>query len=266
MLSDLFVTLLRVPTLKKVIWREWYQFLAKHYRRSDWTFMNYGFQDDHTAPLTLDEIDEKDRYCIQLYKRVVGAIDVAGLKLLEVGCGRGGGASFVARYLNPVHVTGVDLSMNAVSFCRKTHSDERLDFQPGDSEHLPFPDATFDAVFNVESSHCYPNLDAFFAEVRRVLKDRGHFLYADLHDRQTVASWRRQIEDSGLAVTEQSDITMNVLTALDRDNDRKEALLQRFVPSLFRRSFADFAGMRGSKIYEAFRSNSLAYCTFVARR
>ena len=33
---------------------------------------------------------------------------------------------------------------------------------------------------NIESSHTYPNLRAFFAEVRRVLKSGGAFLYTDL--------------------------------------------------------------------------------------
>ena len=53
----------------------------------------------------------------------------------------------------------------------------------GDAESLPFGDEMFDAVVNVESSHCYGSTPAFLAQVKRVLRCGGHFLFADLLDR-----------------------------------------------------------------------------------
>ena len=49
----------------------------------------------------------------------------------------------------------------------------------GNAESLPFPDESFDAVINVEASHAYPHFDRFLPELTRVLRPRGHFLYAD---------------------------------------------------------------------------------------
>ena len=46
-------------------------------------------------------------------------------------------------------------------------------FEVGDAEHLPFEDESFEVVTNMESSHTYPNLRAFFSEVRRVLAKGG---------------------------------------------------------------------------------------------
>ncbi|QDU31359.1 Phthiotriol/phenolphthiotriol dimycocerosates methyltransferase [Anatilimnocola aggregata] len=57
---------------------------------------------------------------------------------------------------------------------------EGLSFVVGDAENLPFEDDTFDAVVNVESSHCYRSDPAFLAQVRRVLRTGGHVLFADL--------------------------------------------------------------------------------------
>ena len=175
LLGELFVTFLRVPGLKKTMWRGWYQFLARRYRGADWTFMNYGFHDDASPALKLESADEPDRYCIQLYHHVAGAMSLEGKRALEVGCGRGGGSSFISRYLRPAQMTGIDLSAEAVAFCKARHNLAGLDFKTGDAEHLPFASETFDAVVNVESSHCYPSLPAFFSEVRRVLKPGGHF-------------------------------------------------------------------------------------------
>lgn len=264
MLGELFVTFLRIPGLKKAMWRGWYQILAKRYRGADWTFMNYGFQDDGVPVLALEAVDEPDRYCIQLYHHVASALNLEGQRALEVGCGRGGGAAFVSRYLRPAHMTGVDLSAEAVAFCTVRHNLPGLDFRKGDAEQLPFESETFDAVVNVESSHCYPSLPAFFAEVRRVLKPGGHFLYADLHDSSNLPAWKSVLESSGLIIIAQRDITANVLAALDRDSDRKLAVIKRLVPAFLVESFSDFAGIRGSKLHEGFRSGSLAYCSFVA--
>ena len=70
-----------------------------------------------------------------------------------------------------------------------------LAFEVGDAERMPFPDASFDAVVNVESSHCYPSMPAFLSEVRRVLRPGGHFLYADLRPRTDLPARRAELAD-----------------------------------------------------------------------
>ena len=49
----------------------------------------------------------------------------------------------------------------------------------GSALDLPFPDASFDVVLNVEASNDYGDRRRFFREVARVLKPDGIFLYAD---------------------------------------------------------------------------------------
>ena len=160
--------------------------------------------------MTLSATDEVDRFCIQLYDYVTGAVDLSGKRILEVGCGRGGGCSFMARYKRPRQVTGLDLSENAIDFCRRMHRVERLDFQTGDAEQLPFADSGFEAVANVESSHCYPNIAAFFTEVHRVLKPGGHFLYADLRETSGLPAWRAALHGANFSILCEEDITRQV--------------------------------------------------------
>lgn len=263
MLARLFTGLCRAAPLKKALWRGWYGYLARAYPRPDWTFMNYGYAGGE--PPRLDPADEPDRCCIQLYDHVAGAVDLREARVLEVGSGRGGGASFIKRYLHPARMVGVDLSQDAVDLCRAAHRVEGLEFLKGDAERLPFPDKTFDAVVNVESSHCYPSLPAFLAEVRRVLRPGGAFLYADFRDRADLGEWRKSLEASGLAVLRETDITANVVAALDADDERKLALIRRIVPRPLRRSFLDFAAVRGSSVYEAFRRGDSVYISFVLK-
>lgn len=251
----------RVPFLKRWAWQRWYQYLAG-YDVAAWSFMNYGYEWLHDTPgaeLALDAADTDDRYCIQLYHHVAGSIDLQGLDVLEVGSGRGGGASFMQRYLHPKTVTGVDYSAKAVELCTQRHQVEGLSFRQGDAESLPFDAETFDAVVNVESSHCYGSMPAFLGEVTRVLRPGGHFLYADFRSREDAEVLARQIAGSELTMLEEETITPNVVRALDADSERKQALIRGHIRRWLARTFQQFAGIRGTAIYRCFQDGTFVY-------
>jgi ubiquinone/menaquinone biosynthesis C-methylase UbiE len=254
----------RMPPVKRWLWRAWYEFLARRYRDRQWTFMNYGHRPPHgTAPLALAPEDEPDRSCIQLYHLVAGAVDLTGREVLEVGSGRGGGASFVARYLRPSRVVGVDVAPEAVAFCRERHAAPGLSFEVGNAEHLGFAAASFDAILNVESSHCYGDLGAFVREVRRVLRPQGHFLYADFRSLAEVDAWRAGLLKAGLRLVVERDITPGVVAALDADDEWKRDLIQARVARPLVRTFGQFAALRGTVLYDKLRAGSVVYRAFV---
>ncbi len=150
----------------------------------DVVFLNYGYEEDPPLGLALDAADEPERYPIQLYHvTATQAGGLAGKSVLEVGCGHGGGASFLTRTMDPASYVGLDANAAGVAFCRRRHQVSRLEFVHGNAENLPFPAESFDAVINVESAHCYPHFDRFLAEVARVLRPGGALLYADVRQR-----------------------------------------------------------------------------------
>lgn len=261
------------PTARRFLWRWWYGKLAKKFTASDWTFMNYGFLEIRNGQADLSSVDlakedEPDRLCIQLYHRVASPIGLSGLRVLEVGSGRGGGASFLTRYHQPAHYTGADFSPQAVALSKRRHAAvANLAFTVGDAENLPFPDGTFDAVVNVESSHCYGHVEKFFAEVARVLKPGGHFLYTDFRavaemdklESQLAArtDWQRVVRE---------DITPAVANAMQADDERKRRLIGEYIPPRLQPLFSEFAGLVGGRIYSGFRGGQLRYCRFAFRR
>ena len=267
MISKLFAFLCRCPILKRLLWRRWYQFLAGRYRVPEWQTMNYGYAPiPETTRLPLDPADEPERFGIQLYEFVTRPEPLTGLRVLEVGCGRGGGASYLHRTSRPAEIIAVDFSAKAIALCKQRYPDAALKFLVGDAERLPFPDSSFDAVVNVESSHCYGSMPAFLREVARVLKPGGHFLYADFRDREKLKLWRGQLIESGLKILHETNITPNVLAALDADNDRKLALMEKLLPKRLLGSFRDFAAVKGSLVHEEFRSGGMQYFHFVLRK
>jgi ubiquinone/menaquinone biosynthesis C-methylase UbiE len=228
--------------------------------------MNYGYAAEGSPALTLETRDEPDRHWVQLYHHVAGAVDLTGSVVLEVGSGRGGGASFIKRYLKPARMIGVDLSPDAVTLSGERHRMDGLEFRVGDAERLPFDDNSFDAVVNVESSHCYPSIERFLEEVRRVLLPGGYFLYADFRGSNSLEGWQRALKSSRLSLLQETDITGHVIAALDKDEARKLELIDRLVPRLLRPSFLDFAAVRGSTLYEGFRTGTYTYRSFVLRK
>jgi SAM-dependent methyltransferase len=270
MLTRVLVWLCGVsPLLRRLLWRWWYNKLARRVSAEDWTFMNYGFQaPPGTTALALMKKDETDRFCIQLYEQVIAGIDLTGKKVLEIGCGRGGGASYLARYCGAESVLGIDYSREAALFCKSRHAGvPNSDFGVGDAENLSLPDAAFDVVVNVESSHCYGNIEKFFNEVARVLRPVGHFLFADLREPKEMDELREKLRSTaGLEIIDEENVTAGVVSALEADDRRKRAMIEELVPKSIRPLFQEFAGLQSGAIHSRLKQGTLMYCRFVVRK
>ena len=252
--------------LKRIVMRMWYQNMGRFDKDSQITFMNYGYANSNAGKIKLKSADEKDRYCIQLYNHVAGSLDVKGLEVLEVGCGRGGGSSYIARYLKPKSVNGVDFSKMAIDFCKRNYSTKGLSFSFEDAESFTIQNEKFDVVVNIESSHCYRNMKLFLHEVFRVLKPNGYFLFADFRGKGDINSLNSYLQNSGLKLLMKKKITKNVLKALDLDSNRKVELIKKKVPKMLHKTFLQFAGVKGTEIYESFRTGEREYFSFVLQK
>ena len=247
------------PFLRKWFWKKWYTVLANKANDPDLRFMNYGYFSEELS-LTLNKEDEKDRYSIQLYHHVASQIDLKGLKVLEVGSGRGGGSAYISKYLDVSEMFGVDISPTAVELCNKIYNINNLTFKLGDSENLPFDDNTFDAIVNIESSHCYASMSNFLKEAKRVLKPGGSFLFCDLRRKEYLEEMLKTINTNGFKVIEKKDITPNIIEAsIKMTHARKEAIKNLKVESWFKKILESFAATDGSKVHQSFKDGYMKY-------
>lgn len=225
--------------------------------------MNYGYQSLNGDPaLVLSKEDEIDRYCIQLYHQVANQVDLTGKEVLEVGSGRGGGGSYITRYLKPKRYVGMDISGSVIDFCNKKHKVQGLSFVKGVAEKPPFSTESFDAVVNVESARCYADIKGFFSEVHRILRPDGHFLFADMVKKGDIDHVRKNLSETGFKVVSEQNITKNVVKALDLDHERRNGLVSTMIPKFLKGGFLQFAGAKGTERYDSFATGRMEYWVY----
>ena len=254
--------LFSIGAIRQAIWKLWYPFLTRRLHGVEVLFLNYAFETEPPLGLPLSPADEPNRACIQLYHHVATQVELRGKNVLEVSCGHGGGASYLARTLQPLTYTALDLNPTGIRFCSHRHQVEGLHFVQGDAENLAFADSSFDAVINVEASHCYPDLPRFLSEVARVLKPGGHFLYADFRFRESLAEWEQTLGSAPLQMLRTLVINAEVLRGMDQNSPRSQDLLVRHLPRFLHSLGRDFAGIKGSRIYTALQRNELSYRSY----
>lgn len=244
-----------------VIFKLLYWYISTVDKNKEVIFMNYGYHDENDT-VHLHESDEKNRFSIQLYHRLAKTINLKDKHILEVGCGRGGGISYISRYFSPQRALGIDLNAKAAKFGNKNYNVKGLSFMQGDAQNLNLPDESFDAVFNVESSHRYPKIEDFFNEVYRVLKPGGYFLYTDFRSKDEMDDLLAVLSKYEFDKFDEQIINEHVKKALDQDTARRENIIKRLAPVFLRKPIRDFAGNQGSATYNSIANGDIVYFVF----
>ncbi len=167
---------------------------------------------------------------------------------LETGCGWGGPAAMLAREHPDLTIHALDISPTHVAATRARCSAAdlrgRVRVHQGDAQHVPFPAASFDGIYAIESAFHYPRKAEYAHELRRLLRSGGRVAIADFvhrpeHTRRlealalgpnmrigampglyTPQHWVRAFADAGLVDVELEDITAQVIGLLGRWADR----------------------------------------------
>lgn len=129
------------------------------------------------------------------------ALDLAqirtGDRVLDVGCGTGSLLLLAAERVGPAGaLCGVEPSAEMAAHARRKANAQnvRMEIVEGSAEHLPHPDAMFDAVFCTLALHHLPESirETAIREMRRVLRPGGRVVLAEI---QRPTSWVRALTD-----------------------------------------------------------------------
>ena len=132
--------------------------------------------------------------CKYDYSKILSALkDRKFTDLLDCGCGTGPMIEILCEKYPDKHYTGLDLTPGMIEKAKekKLHNAE---FVVGDCENLPFPDGSFDVVICTNSFHHYPDPQAFFDSVHRVLRKNGCLILRDYTSSDSIVWLMNHIE------------------------------------------------------------------------
>lgn len=137
--------------------------------------------------------------------RLIDGVDLAGKRVLDIGCGVGGIDVLLATRHRARHVTAIDVEETVLAIARRRAAakglGDSIEFVKVAPGPLPFPDAAFDVVFSKDSIVHVPDKHALMAEVFRVLRPNGRFVASDWligHDGEPSAAMATYIAAEGL--------------------------------------------------------------------
>lgn len=229
-------------------------------------FLNFGYvpSDNPSYAVFTPEPGHFDINSRRLVLEVIADCPVNGQDVLDVSCGRGAVATVLKDHFHPRSYTGIDISTEAVAFCRHHHRETGFAFEEADAEALPLSNSAFDVAINIEASHTYPRINSFFRETYRVLRPNGWFLYTDFATPRGFDRHVDLLQQLGFQMTRDLDITENVILSRDEMGQKQ---LKAYRDPRDRAFVSDeFIALPGSETYRALENGSLVYRLFSFRK
>jgi malonyl-CoA O-methyltransferase len=137
--------------------------------------------------------------------------------VVDLGCGTGHAARALAARWPQARVIGVDFASEMLAQAARLDAASRCEYLGADAFALPLPDASVDLVFSNLMLPWCEDLDAVFAEIRRVLRPRGLLTFSTLGPDTLIelrAAWRAVDDDTHvMPFTDMHDIGDGLIRA-----------------------------------------------------
>ncbi|KAL8246039.1 hypothetical protein R6Q59_007255 [Mikania micrantha] len=200
---------------------------------------------------------------IDTTKEFVAMLDLKpGQKVLDVGCGIGGGDFYMAENFD-VDVVGIDLSVNMISFAleRAIGLKCSVEFEVADCTKKSYPDNTFDVIYSRDTILHIQDKPALFKAFYKWLKPGGKVLISDycrksgtpsgdfaeyikqrgydLHDLET---YGQMLRNAGFEQVIAEDRTEQFKEVLGRELERVEKEKEEFIHDFSEEDYNDIVG------------------------
>ncbi|CAL1354572.1 unnamed protein product [Linum trigynum] len=250
-----------------------------------WIWQKVQSQDDKGFQQFLDNVQYKSNGILR-YERVFGQgfVSTGGLettkefvarldlkpgqKVLDVGCGIGGGDFYMAETFD-VEVVGIDLSINMISFAleRAIGLKCAVEFEVADCTKKTYPDNSFDVIYSRDTILHIQDKPALFRAFFKWLKPGGKVLISDYcksagtaspefaeyikqrgYDLHDVKAYGQMLKDAGFQEVVAEDRTDQFNQVLVRELDAIEKEKNAFIQDFSQKDYDDIVGGWKSKL------------------
>lgn len=191
--------------------------------------------------VTIDDLAPVDEFHIGGRQATENLLDQLGFseqhKILDVGCGLGGAARFVASKYNN-QVTGIDLAEEYIetgkSLCAWVKLEKRVVLQQGSANAMPFQNESFDGGYMLHVGMNIEHKKLLFREVSRVLRMGSAFGVYDVMrinkgDLAYPVPWATEKSTCKLATPEQYKHALSSAGfEISKQNNRRDFALDFF--------------------------------------
>ncbi|CAN1856402.1 Phosphoethanolamine N-methyltransferase [Linum perenne] len=206
---------------------------------------------------------------LETTKEFISKLDLKpGQKVLDVGCGIGGGDFYMAENFD-VEVVGIDLSINMVSFAleRAIGLKCSVEFEVADCTKKEYPDESFDVVYSRDTILHIQDKPALFRSFYRWLKPGGKVLISDYcksagkpseefgeyikqrgYDLHDVKAYGQMLRDAGFQDVIAEDRTNQFNQVLQRELEAIEKEKHTFINDFSEEDYNDIVGGWKSKL------------------
>ena len=174
----LYNFIFRASSDKKI--RTYYHLLEPlfHLMSDNNMFLNLGYDDLNESPINS---------IVDTQKRMVDIVTSKFNKdgtWLDVGSGTGAPACYLAEKYNGINIEGINIVKpqieKANDLAKKNNCENRVKFNYGDAQEIPFEDNYFENIYAIESAFHFEEKIRFANESTRVLKPNGKISIADI--------------------------------------------------------------------------------------
>lgn len=173
-----------------------------------------------------------------------------GQRVLDVGCGLGGG-DFMMSEMYGVEVFGLDLSSNTIGICwerTQNHKNAKVRFEIGDVTKHDYPQGYFDLIYSRDSLLHIPNKQTLFDKFKLWLKPGGKVFFTDYtcgprpwsddfivyveqrgYDLLTVGEYEKALNDVGFVNVKAEEITWTFVDYLIKELEKFINIKQDFI-------------------------------------
>ncbi|KAI5330539.1 PREDICTED: phosphoethanolamine [Prunus dulcis] len=267
-----------------------------------WLWQKVASQDDRGFQQFLDNVQYKSNGILR-YERVFGQgfVSTGGIettkefvakldlkpsqKVLDVGCGIGGGDFYMASNYD-VEVVGIDLSVNMISFAleRAIGLKCAVEFEVADCTQKTYADDTFDVIYSRDTILHIQDKPALFRSFYKWLKPGGKVLISDYcrsagtpsaefaeyikqrgYDLHNVQAYGQMLKDAGFDEVIAEDRTDQFKEVLQRELDAVEKDKDAFIQDFSEEDYDDIVGGWKAKLIRA-DSGEQKWGLFIAKK
>ncbi|XVF09468.1 hypothetical protein REPUB_Repub07fG0095300 [Reevesia pubescens] len=223
---------------------------------------------------------------IETTKEFVGKLDLnPGQKVLDVGCGIGGGDFYMAEKFD-VHVVGIDLSINMISFAleRAIGLNCSVEFEVADCTKKTYPDNTFDVIYSRDTILHIQDKPALFRSFFKWLKPGGKVLISDYcrsagtpslefaeyikqrgYDLHDVKAYGQMLKDAGFDEVIAEDRTDQFIKVLECELNKVGKDKDAFITDFSQEDYEDIVGGWKAKLIRS-SSGEQSWGLFLAKK